>query len=189
MRVGILALQGDFREHLQVVERLGAEGVEVREPQDLKGVDRLIIPGGESTTISLLLRESGLSEEIRRLGRAGLPLFGTCAGLILLAREVFDGDKGEERVDPLGLIDIAVRRNAYGRQIESFEEELEVSGLGKVQAVFIRAPKIISAGPNVQLLAYQEGTPVLAREGKVLVSSFHPELTEDLRLHRYFLEL
>ncbi len=185
MRVGVLALQGDFREHLRAVERLGAEGVEVRKPQDLEGLDRLIIPGGESTTISLLLRESGLGEEVRRLGRAGLPLFGTCAGLILLAREVL----GEDRVEPLGLIDLIVRRNAYGRQIESFEEELEVAGLGAVRAVFIRAPKIVAVGPKVEVLAYQDGLPVLAREGTVLVSSFHPELTGDLRLHRYFLGL
>lgn len=187
MRVGVLALQGDFREHLKAVERLGAEGVEVRRPQDLEGIDRLIIPGGESTTISLLLRESGLDGELRRLGREGLPIFGTCAGLILLAREVL----GEDRVEPLGLIDIAVKRNAYGRQIESFEEDLEVEGLGPgpVRAVFIRAPKIVAFGPRVKVLAYQDGAPVLAREGKVLVSSFHPELTEDLRLHRYFLEL
>ncbi|MGQ9477047.1 MAG: pyridoxal 5'-phosphate synthase glutaminase subunit PdxT [Candidatus Bipolaricaulia bacterium] len=187
MRVGVLALQGDFREHLRAVERLGAEGVEVRKPQDLEGLDRLILPGGESTTISLLLRESGLREEIRRLGRAGLPLFGTCAGLILLAREVL----GEDRVEPLGLIDLSVRRNAYGRQIESFEEDLEVAGLGfgRVRAVFIRAPKIERLGPNVRALAYHDGVPVLAQEGKVLVSSFHPELTEDLLLHRYFLGL
>jgi 5'-phosphate synthase pdxT subunit len=187
MRVGVLALQGDFREHLQAVERLGARGVEVRRPRDLEGVERLIIPGGESTAISLLLRESGLDEELRRLGRAGLPLFGTCAGLILLAREVL----GEDRVAPLGLIDITVRRNAYGRQIESFEEDLDVKGLGPtpLRAVFIRAPKIVAFGPRVEVLAYQDGLPVLAREGKVLVSSFHPELTEDLRLHRYFLGL
>lgn len=184
-RVGVLALQGSIREHLRAVERLGAEGVEVRRPEDLEGVERLIIPGGESTAISLLLRESGLDQELRRLGRAGLPLFGTCAGLILLARKVL----GEDRIEPLGLIDLSVRRNAYGRQIESFEEDLEVAGLGTVRAVFIRAPKIERLGPNVQALAYHDGVPVLAQEGNVLVSSFHPELTEDLLLHRYFLGL
>ncbi|MCR4404589.1 MAG: pyridoxal 5'-phosphate synthase glutaminase subunit PdxT [Candidatus Acetothermia bacterium] len=186
MKVGVLALQGDFREHLRAVERLGAQGVEVRRPEDLKDVERLIIPGGESTAISLLLRESGLDRELRRLGRAGLPIFGTCAGLILLARELVTGRDG---VEPLGLIDIAVRRNAYGRQIDSFEEDLEIAGLGALRAVFIRAPKIERLGPNVQALAYHDGVPVLAREGNILVSSFHPELTGNLSLHRYFLSL
>ncbi|MFQ6033673.1 MAG: pyridoxal 5'-phosphate synthase glutaminase subunit PdxT [Candidatus Bipolaricaulia bacterium] len=186
MRVGVLALQGDFREHLRALERLGAEGVEVREPQDLAGVERLIIPGGESTTISLLMRKSGLDRRIRELGREGLPLFGTCAGLILLAREL----RGElDLVKPLGLIDIAVRRNAYGRQVDSFEEELKIEGLGRFHGVFIRAPQIERVGPGVEVLAYQGERPVLAREGRVLVSSFHPELTGDERVHRYFLEL
>jgi len=186
MRVGVLALQGDFREHLQALERLGVEGVEVREPEDLEGVERLIIPGGESTTLSLLMGESGLDREIAGLGSEDLPLFGTCAGLIVLARELL-GDRGLVR--PLGLIDIAVRRNAYGRQVDSFEEELEIEGIGPFHGIFIRAPQIARVGPKVEVLAYQNGIPVMAREGKVLVSSFHPELTEDGRIHRYFLEL
>jgi 5'-phosphate synthase pdxT subunit len=186
MKVGVLALQGDFREHLQALERLGAEGVEVREPQDLEGVERLIIPGGESTTISRLLKESGLDREIVKLGREGLPLFGTCAGLILLARELLEG---QDLVEPLGLIDIAVRRNAYGRQVDSFEEELEIEGIGPFHGIFIRAPIIERVGPQVEVLAHQGETPVMVREGKVLVSSFHPELTPDGRVHRYFLKL
>jgi len=186
MKVGVLALQGDFREHLQTLERLGVEGVEVREPQDLKGVERLIIPGGESTTISLLMEKSGLDQRIRELGEEGLPLFGTCAGLIVLAREVV----GElDLVKPLGLIDIAVRRNAYGRQVDSFEEELEIEGIGSFHGIFIRAPQIEGIGPGVEVLAQHGGRPVLAREGRVLVASFHPELTPDERIHRYFLKL
>jgi 5'-phosphate synthase pdxT subunit len=152
----------------------------------LEEVERLIIPGGESTTISLLLEKSGLDRRIRELGRGGLPLFGTCAGLILLACElVADRDP----VEPLGLIDLAVRRNAYGRQVDSFEEELGIEGIGAFQAIFIRAPVIERAGPQVKVLAYQGRKPVMAREGEVLVSSFHPELTGDLRVHRYFLEM
>jgi len=186
MRVGVLALQGDFREHLQALERLGAEGLEVREPRDLEGVERLIIPGGESTAIALLMEQSGLDRKIIQLGREGLPLFGTCAGLIVLARELLEE---QDLVKPLGLIEIAVRRNAYGRQVDSFEEELEIEHIGVFHGVFIRAPLIERAGPQVEVLAYQDGAPVMAREGKVLVSSFHPELTGDERIHRYFLEL
>jgi 5'-phosphate synthase pdxT subunit len=186
MKVGVLALQGDFLKHLQALERLGAEGVEVRKPQDLEGVERLIIPGGESTAISLLMEKSGLDRKIAELGRAGLPLFGTCAGLILLAHEILEE---QSLVKPLGLIDVAVQRNAYGRQVDSFEEELEIEGLGRFQGIFIRAPLIAYVGPQVEVLARQDGTPVMAREGEILVSSFHPELTEDGRIHRYFLEL
>lgn len=185
MKVGVLALQGDFREHLRVLERLGVAGTEVRKPEDLEGVEKLIIPGGESTAISLLMKDDGLDQRVVGLAREGLPIFGTCAGLIILAQELI-ADQGHE--GPLGLIDITVRRNAYGRQLDSFEEELEINGLGKFHGVFIRAPQIVRVGPQVEVLAYQDGLPVMAREGKVLVSSFHPELTDNGRVHRYFLE-
>lgn len=186
MKVGVLALQGDFREHLQLLGRLGVEGVEVRELKDLEGIERLIIPGGESTAISLLMRGSGLDRQIVELGREGLPIFGTCAGLILLARELV-GE--EDRFEPFGLIDIAVRRNAYGRQVDSFEEELEIEEIGRFPAVFIRAPVIERVGPQVKVLAYHNGKPVMVQERTILVSSFHPELAEDGRIHRHFLGL
>jgi 5'-phosphate synthase pdxT subunit len=186
MKVGVLALQGDFREHLQALERLGVSGREVRNPGDLEGIERLIIPGGESTTISLLMRNNGLAQPIAGLGREGLPIFGTCAGLIVLAGELIAPGASEK---PLGLTDITIRRNAYGRQVESFEEELEIKGIGKFPGVFIRAPQIVRVGPRVEVLASQGETTVMAREGKILVTSFHPELTGDDRVHRLFQEL
>ena len=173
-RIGVLALQGNFREHAQMLRRLGADPVEVRKPEQLDGLDGLVIPGGESTTFMRLMRLYGLDEAIRRFER---PVFGTCAGMIVLDR------------DHLGLVDIAVRRNAYGRQVASFETELRVTGESEpLDAVFIRAPWIEDAGEEVEVLAELDGHPVLAREGRFLVASFHPELTDDTRLHRVFLE-
>jgi 5'-phosphate synthase pdxT subunit len=174
LRIGVLAVQGNFREHAQMLRRLGADPVEVRKPEQLDGLDGLVIPGGESTTFMRLMRLYGLDEAIRRFDR---PVFGTCAGMIVLDR------------DHLGLVDIAVHRNAYGRQVASFETELHVDGEREpVHAVFIRAPWIEHAGPGVEVLAELDGHPVLAREGRFLVASFHPELTDDTRLHRLFLE-
>jgi pyridoxal 5'-phosphate synthase pdxT subunit len=171
----VLALQGAFREHARVLRDLGADVVEVRLPEQLEDLDGLVIPGGESTTIMRLARIYGLDEAIRRFEGA---IFGTCAGMILLDRE------------RLGLIDLAVRRNAFGRQVASFEADLDVTGEDEpVRAVFIRAPWIEDAGPGVEILAEVDGHPVLAREGRVLVASFHPELTDDTRVHRRFLEL
>ncbi len=174
LRIGVLALQGNFREHAAMLRRLGAEVVEVRLPEHLDGLDGLVLPGGESTTFSRLMALYGLDEAIRAFDR---PVFGTCAGMIVLDR------------DHLGLVDIAVRRNAFGRQLASFETDLELPGEARpLRAVFIRAPWIEEAGPDVEVLAEVDGHPVLARQGRFLVASFHPELTDDTRLHELFLE-
>ena len=181
----MLALQGDFAEHADVVRRLGAEAVSVRLPQHLEGLHGLIIPGGESTAIVRLLDIFGLRQPILELAQRA-PIFGTCAGMILLARQATDLDR-----PTLGLIDIVVQRNAFGRQVDSFEATLPFTGLAApVHAVFIRAPLILKAGPAVDVLAsLPDGTAVAARQGNVLVAAFHPELTGDLRVHGYFLGL
>ena len=184
--VGVLALQGAFREHCRALERAGAEVRQVRRRRDLDGLGALVIPGGESTTIGKLMVSYHLLDPVRELVAGGLPVFGTCAGLVMLAREVVEGDQ-----PLLGLMDIEVRRNAFGRQVKSFEAELELPSFGKepFHGIFIRAPWIESAGPGVELLAEYGGHPVAARQDKMLVTAFHPELTGDLRLHRYFLDL
>ncbi len=175
MRIGVLALQGAFREHLAALERLGVHGVEVRLPEQLDGLDGLVIPGGESTTMLRLMGLYGLDDAIRAFPGA---ILGTCAGMIVLDRE------------RLGLIDLAVERNAFGRQIASFEAPIQIEGeVEPFVAVFIRAPWVADAGPGVAILAEIDGHPVLAREGRVLVASFHPELTDDTRVHERFLEL
>ena len=167
-------MQGNFREHAAVLRRLGAESVEVRLPEQLAELDGLILPGGESTAIMRLMRLYGLDEALAAFDR---PVFGTCAGMIVLDRE------------HLGLVDISVRRNAFGRQVASFETELDVAGEETpLHAVFIRAPWVEQVGPNVEVLAEVDGRPVLAREGRFLVAAFHPELTDDTRLHERFLE-
>jgi 5'-phosphate synthase pdxT subunit len=184
--VGVLALQGDFREHREVLEGLGVTAPDVRVPRELEGLDGLIIPGGESTTIAKLIRTSRLLEPLKQLAANGFPIWGTCAGMILLAK----------RLDATGIpvleaMDIGVRRNAFGRQVDSFEADLPIAALGDIpyRAVFIRAPFITDVGPAVEVLAaLEDGTPVAAREGRLLVSAFHPELTPDRRFHRYFLE-
>jgi pyridoxal 5'-phosphate synthase pdxT subunit len=175
LRIGVLAVQGNFREHAAMLRRLGAEPVEVRKPEELDGLDGLIIPGGESTAITRLMRLYGIEEAIRRFRG---PIFGTCAGMILLDR------------DHLGLVDVAVSRNAYGRQVASFEADLELEGEAEpLRGVFIRAPRVAEAGPGVEVLADHDGEPVLLRDGRFLVASFHPELTDDTRVHERFLEL
>lgn len=186
MLIGVLAMQGAFREHRIMLERLGAEVREVRRREDLEGLDGLIIPGGESTTISYLLQRTNLFEALREKILGGLAAYGTCAGMVLLAREVVGGTP-----PTLGAMDIVVRRNAYGRQVDSFEADVEIPVLGPepLRAVFIRAPYIEKSGDGVEVLATYAGRPVLARQGNCLASSFHPELTTDLRLHRYFLEM
>ncbi len=186
MRIGVLAVQGAFAEHISALGRLGVEAVPVRLPHELNSLDGLIIPGGESTTIDKLTRAYNLSDEISAMARDGVPLMGTCAGMILLAKHVSDGD-----VAPLGLMDITVRRNAFGRQRNSFETMLPIKALGEAPfpAVFIRAPIIEEAGEGVEVLAAMEGGGVAARQGNLLVCAFHPELTEDLRFHRYFVEI
>jgi len=184
MRLGILGLQGAVREHLQSLARLGIEPSVVKRTSELADLSGIILPGGESTAISLLAAGS-LREELRRLIREGFPFFGTCAGMILLANEV----KGQEETN-IGGIDITVARNASGRQVDSFETVLTVKGIGDdVPAVFIRAPYITRLGNGVTALAEHEGAVVLARQGNVLVASFHPELTSDTRIHRYFVEM
>ena len=184
--VGVLALQGAFVAHQRALEDAGATTRQVRQPADLVGVDALVIPGGESTTMSKLLNTSGLFDDIKALLSDGLPVLGTCAGMILLASEVLDG-----RSDQLsfGAIDISVQRNGYGRQVDSFETDLDVVGFDHpFHAVFIRAPKVVSIGANVEVLAEYDGVPVVARQGQVMVASFHPELTRDARLHARFLQ-
>jgi len=178
LRIGVLAVQGNFREHAAVLRRLGAEAVEVRLPEQLDGLDGLIVPGGESTAITRLMRLYGLDEAVRSFEA---PIFGTCAGMIVLDR------------DHLGLGDYRTERNAFGRQVRSFEADLDVSSWGwghggePVRAVFIRAPWIAEAGDGVEVLAEVDGHPVLARDGRLLVAAFHPELTDDTRIHELFL--
>jgi 5'-phosphate synthase pdxT subunit len=186
VKVGILALQGDVREHAKVLADLGADPIEVRYPQELAGIDALILPGGESTTMSMLLESSELFDPIAERLADGLPAFGTCAGMILLATQVLDG-RADQRC--FGAIDLSVRRNAFGRQVESFERDLEVGQLtgGPMRAVFIRAPVVERAGPGVEVLASVGTQPVVCRRGSVLVAAFHPELAGDWRLHELFL--
>jgi 5'-phosphate synthase pdxT subunit len=202
MKIGVLALQGAFIEHEKVLERLGAEAVEVRLPQHLEGLDGLIIPGGESTTIGKVARRWELLEPLRTFARSGRPVWGTCAGMIFIAREVVDGKPDQPLLE---LMDVTVRRNAFGRQVDSFEADLEIAALGEepFHAVFIRAPLIERVGERVEILARLEpvlganrrfgvegdGIIVAARQGKLLATAFHPELTEDDRFHRYFLSL
>jgi pyridoxal 5'-phosphate synthase pdxT subunit len=182
MKAGVLALQGDFREHARAFADAGATPVEVRTPEDLALVECLVIPGGESSTISKLARSAGLVEPIVERARAGMPILGTCAGMIVMAARV-------EGLEPLlSLVDIGVRRNAYGRQVDSFEADVDVEGVGHpIRGVFIRAPVVDDVGPNVRVLAELEGRPVVLEEGRLVVASFHPELVGETRLHEYLL--
>ena len=184
-KVGVLALQGDVAEHVAALLAVGAHPVEVRVPEDMAGLDALVFPGGESTAMSRLLESSGLFDALAECLAAGMPAFGTCAGMILLATDVVDGRPDQRS---FGAIDLAVRRNGYGRQVDSFERALPVSALagGPLDAVFIRAPVIERVGPGVEVLADVDDSPVLCRQGSVLVSAFHPELSGDLRLHQLF---
>jgi len=183
-KIGVLALQGDFREHVRVLDAIDAAPVEVRTPDDLANVDRLVIPGGESTTIGKLAHAYGLVEPIRERARDGMPILGTCAGMIVLAERVIDGE-------PLfSLLDVTVRRNAYGRQVDSFESDVDVEGIDHpVRGVFIRAPWIEEIGASVEVLARHEDRPVVLRQGSLLAASFHPELVGEPALHAYFLSL
>jgi len=187
MRIGVLAMQGAFAEHIARLRDLEVEALPVRLPQQLEGLDGLIIPGGESTTITRLIKSYDLMGAIRHLAREGFPMLGTCAGMILLAKEVSDSS-----VEPVGAMDIRVVRNAFGRQRESFETELSIPVLGEkpFPGVFIRAPLIERANSTVEVLArLDNGTIVAARQGKLLACAFHPELTQDLRFHQYFLDI
>ncbi len=186
MKVGVLALQGAFAAHAAVLRTLGAEPREVRTPADLREVDALVLPGGESTTMSMLLTSAGLIDPLADRLAAGMPAFGTCAGMILLGAEILDGRDDQAC---FGAVDISVRRNAFGRQVDSFEADLELADLpdGPFRAVFIRAPFVERAGADVEVLASVDGHPVLCRQGAVTVAAFHPELSDDLRLHDHFL--
>ena len=184
--IGVLALQGDFREHGNTLRRMGLDAPEVRLPRDLDRLDGLIMPGGESTTIVRLMRTSGLLEPLRALAQDDFPIWGTCAGMIVLAKRL-----DETGVPALQAMDITVRRNAFGRQVDSFETDLPIPALGDdpFHAVFIRAPIIEAIGPAVKIVArLADGTPVAARERRLLATAFHPELTSDTRLHRFFLD-
>ena len=175
MKIGVLAVQGNFREHVAMLRELGADVREIRLPEQLDGLDGLVIPGGESTAITRLMRLYGLEDAIRSFAE---PVFGTCAGMILLDRA------------HLGLVDVDVERNGYGRQVASFEADLELAGEAEpLRGVFIRAPRVTEAGPDVEVLASHDGSPVLLRQGRFLIASFHPELTGDTRVHERFLDL
>jgi pyridoxal 5'-phosphate synthase pdxT subunit len=190
MAIGVLALQGDFREHAEMLRRMGAPVIEVRQAKQLSSVERLIIPGGESTTIGRLLTIYGLIEPIRERAGRDLAVWGTCAGAILLARDVLDQKRDGQPT--LGVMDMTVRRNAFGSQLDSFESPLNIPALGEepMPGVFIRAPQIEQVGPGVEVLAsLPTGSIIAARQGRLLATTFHPELTSDDRLHRYFLEL
>jgi 5'-phosphate synthase pdxT subunit len=186
MKIGVLALQGAVREHCNALRACGVEPVEVKYREQLEGIQGMIIPGGESTTVGKLLVRHGMLEPLSRMGQAGFPIFGTCTGLILLAREIAGSDQPR-----LGLMEITVERNAFGRQIASFELDLAIDGIDgpPFHAIFIRAPYITRVGAGVQIMARLEEKILLARQGNLLAAAFHPELTPDPRIHRYFLTL
>jgi pyridoxal 5'-phosphate synthase pdxT subunit len=186
MKIGVLALQGAFQEHQEMLEQLGAETVLVKKPEHLEGIDGLVVPGGESTTMGKLLREYNLLDPIRAMGQQGMPVFGTCAGMIVMAKAIQGADEPH-----LALMDVEVNRNSFGRQINSFETDLDIPAIGDepFPAVFIRAPHITRVGDNVKVLSTYEDRVVAAQQGNLLALSFHPELTGDNRIHKYFLSL
>lgn len=186
MLIGVVTIQGDFAEHMEMLQRLSVQTKGVRLPKDLEGVDGVIIPGGESTTLGIVGNRYGLFDALRERIEEGLPVFGTCAGAIVLAKTILESDQPR-----IGVLDIVINRNAYGRQKDSFEADIYVSKLGEfpVRGVFIRAPVIEAVGENVDVLAELEGKPVFVQQGKILATTFHPELTDDTRIHRYFLWL
>lgn len=184
MRIGILALQGDVREHKRAIAKLGAEAIEVKLPQDLDDIDALIMPGGESTTIGMLMRKYKLNAKIKQKHKEGMPIYGTCAGAILLAKEII-GSKQPK----LALADISVKRNDYGGQMDSFEADLSINGIGDFKGVFIRAPVIKSSYNGAEILAEYKNNPVMMRQDNILITTFHPELTNDTKIHEYFLNM
>lgn len=185
-KVGVLSVQGDFAKHLEALSKLGVEGIEVRTPEDLGKAERLILPGGESTTVGLLLSRFGLGEAIQKRAHEGMPIWGTCMGMILLAKTI----EGREAQFSLGLLDITVRRNAFGAQVHSFEDSVVLEGIDSaVLGVFIRAPIVVEFGPDVQVLGKYQDKIVAVRQGNVIGTSFHPELTDDLRVHEWFLKI
>lgn len=185
MIIGVSGIQGDFREHKWMIEKLGHESYVVRTPEDLDKVDGLIIPGGESTTMIRIMKRIGLFEKLKEKILNGLPVYGTCAGLIVLAKEIENYPQ-----ESLGVIDIKVMRNAYGRQVDSFNEMVEIKGFDKpFKAIFIRAPRVDAWGPEVEILSTLNNHPIMLRQKNVLVTSFHPELTDDTRVHEYFIKM
>ena len=187
MKVGVLALQGAFNLHIQALERLDVEAIEVKSPENLNSVEALIIPGGESTTMSFLIESSGIFDALRKSSDNGMPILGTFAGMILLSSKIIDGRSDQKH---LSLIDIETRRNGYGRQIDSFESDLSIEGFdGSFRGVFIRAPLVEKVGSKVEVLSQVNGRPVMCKQGSVLVTSFHPELADDDRIHAEFLEM
>ena len=185
MRVGVLALQGDFREHIAALSAIGVEAIAVKTEAEINSVDALVLPGGESTTIAKLARIFGVFDLLKSRIASGTPIYGSCAGLILLADKILDGAAGQET---FGGLDITARRNAFGRQVDSFEGEIEFAGLGKLNGVFIRAPWVEEVSDKVTVLATSHGHPVAVRQGNILATSFHPELAADHAVHRYFVE-
>lgn len=185
-KVGVLAIQGAFREHCQSLEKLGVETQEVRSKEDLKGIQALVIPGGESTAIGKQLAMDGFGDQIREMALQGMPIFGTCAGMILLSKRIDQYNQYS-----LDLLDTLVKRNAFGRQVDSFETDIPIETLGekKFRAVFIRAPYVLETGEGVDILARYQDKIVFVRQGKILASAFHPELTDDLRVHEYFVNM
>ena len=184
--VGVLALQGDFEEHISVFKSLGAECKEIRLPEHMDKIDRLVIPGGESTTLSRLCSNYGFREPLQHLGSTGMPIWGTCAGMIMLSSKITESDPV-----PLEIIDIEVQRNAFGRQVDSFEQVLPLKGIADdFNCIFIRAPIVLNTGESVEIIANLEnGTPVAVQQGNLFATSFHPELSKDSRVHKYFLDL
>lgn len=185
MKIGVSGIQGDFREHKLTLEKLGVETLVVRKPEELDLVDALIIPGGESTTMIRIMKMTGLYNALKEKIKEGFPVFGTCAGMIVLSKKVVNFPQ-----DSLNAIDIKLERNAYGRQVDSFETDVEIKfSSTPFRAIFIRAPKVVEYGREVEVLSEYENSPILLRQGKILVASFHPELTDDLRVHEFFLDM
>ena len=181
LNIGVLALQGDFKEHIEMLKKCNVNAVEIRMPQDLKNIDGLIIPGGESTTMGSLMQRHGLDKEIIKKHKEGMAIYGTCAGAILLSKNI-----AKSRQPRLNLLDISVKRNDYGRQIESFESELKIDKIGKFKGIFIRAPVIEKVSNEIKILSKLNSKPVLIQQKNILASTFHPELTGDKRIHEYF---
>lgn len=184
MKVGILALQGDVREHKRALTKLGATPTEVKSPQDLEDLDALIMPGGESTTISLMMKKYGLDKAIKEKHKQGMPIYGTCAGAIVLAKHIMGNSQAK-----LGLVDISIKRNDYGRQIDSFEANLSIKDIGNFKGIFIRSPVIKSLHNGIEILSEHKNSPVMLRQNNLLITTFHPELTNDTRIHEYFLNM
>ncbi|MBO8160030.1 MAG: pyridoxal 5'-phosphate synthase glutaminase subunit PdxT [Thermosipho sp. (in: Bacteria)] len=185
MKIGVSGIQGDFREHKLMLEKMGIETVVVRKPEELDFVDGLIIPGGESTTMIRIMKMIGFYDALKKKIEAGFPVFGTCAGMIVLSKEVTNFNQ-----DSLKAIDIKVERNAYGRQVDSFETDIQIKDFKKpFRAIFIRAPKVVEYGEDVEVLSEYNGSPILLRQGKILVASFHPELTDDAEIHELFINM